>query len=71
MRTSSELSTTIGLPEPIVNALANGYWVRYRSGTGSMSSVLKTCRCSTQIPGSCSWPSFTAEPSEAARSARS
>src|SRR5688572_4215190 len=36
-----------------------------------MSSVLKTWRWSTQIPGSCSCPSRTAEPSENARSARS
>src|ERR687895_1880077 len=36
-----------------------------------MSSVLKTCRCSTQIRGSWSSPSRTAAPSDAARSARS
>ena len=32
------LGTSVRLP--IANALANGYWVMYRSGTRSMSSVL-------------------------------
>src|SRR5918999_6182582 len=43
----------------------------WRPGTRSMSSVLNTCRCSTQIRGSCSSPRRTAAPSEAARRARS
>ena len=69
--TSCELSTTIGFPTPNVIAFANGNCVRYRSGTAARSKELTTWRWSTQMCGSCSWPSRTDEPSETARSARS
>src|ERR1700750_2588728 len=70
-RTSSELRTITGRPEPNVSALAIGNCVRYRSGTSSRSRVWKTSRSSTQIRGSCSCPRRTAAPSIAWRIARS